>query len=47
MTRAQASIETLILIGGAILVAVTVGLIVKQVGTQIGQTGQNNIQNTP
>ena len=43
--RAQASIETLILIGGAILVAVTVGLIVKQAGSTIGQAGQNQINN--
>jgi uncharacterized protein (UPF0333 family) len=47
MKRAQASIETLLMIGGAILVAVTVGIIVKQAGNSISQTGQNQIQNTP
>ncbi len=45
--KAQNSMETLVLIGGAILVAVTVGLVVKQVANQFAQTGTEQIANSP
>ncbi|MBS3061196.1 MAG: hypothetical protein J4215_01275 [Candidatus Diapherotrites archaeon] len=45
--RAQNSMETLIMVGGAILVAVTVGLIVKQAANQLGNAGNQQIGNTP
>lgn len=45
--RAQTSIETLLLVGGAIAVAVIVGLAVKSAANYLSDTGQRNIQNTP
>ncbi|GEM_PF-4497257 len=45
--KAQAGFESLLLIGGAIALAVIIGLAVKQAGNNIANTGQDQIANTP
>lgn len=44
--KAQTSIEVLVLLGGAILVAVIVGMALKQMGSNVAETASNEIQNT-
>jgi uncharacterized protein (UPF0333 family) len=44
--KAQASIEVLLMVGGAIVMALTVGMVLKGMGNQAGNYFTNAAENT-
>jgi uncharacterized protein (UPF0333 family) len=44
MKKAQTSLEVLMLLGGAIIIALVVGIALKNIGTDTGNQAQNQIK---